>query len=207
MASNDLQIIPLFAIPLGKIKLSRSLTENEIIFLESKTVGRTFNIGNTVSPDNFILDNIELIGLKKDLLDAVNVYVQQIINPKYDVKFYITQSWMNIADPGQYHHRHFHTNSILSCVFYINVDEKNNTIKFYNSSYSLIDIEPKEYNIYNHQSWVESLEINDILIFPSHLSHEVAQNQSSNPRISLSFNLFCKGVFGEKEILNYLELK
>ena len=43
--------------------------------------------------------------------------------PKEELDFYITQSWINITKPDEFHHEHFHTNSIISGVFYISTEE------------------------------------------------------------------------------------
>ena len=50
----------------------------------------------------------------------LNNYVKEIFCPvQEDVEFYITQSWVNVTRPGEFHHRHAHQNSILSGILYL----------------------------------------------------------------------------------------
>ena len=46
-----------------------------------------------------------------------------------------------------------------------------------------------------------------LVLFPSWMKHGVDVNPSTKNRISISFNTFAKGNFGEKETLNELILR
>ena len=133
--------------------------------------------------------------------------IENIICPKYDLKFYITQSWLTFTNPGGFHHPHVHNNSIISGVFYFNAEEGKDDIMFAKDrSYRIIDIERKDFNMYNCTSWTIPVMTGDLLIFPSGLEHSVNQTVSSNVRISLAFNVFVKGDLGGHERLQGLQI-
>jgi ectoine hydroxylase-related dioxygenase (phytanoyl-CoA dioxygenase family) len=47
----------------------------------------------------------------------------------------------------------------------------------------------------------------ELIIFPSNLWHSVPSNKSKIERISLSFNTWIKGSFGQKRELTYLPIE
>ena len=80
--------------------------------------GMQKNTGNSSSINSYIF-NENLKELKQFCEQQIKIYVEQTINPKEKLDFYITQSWLNITKPGEFHHDHSHPNSIISGVFYI----------------------------------------------------------------------------------------
>ena len=64
-----------------------------------------------------------------------------------------------------------------------------------------------EYNVWNSRTWFVSVENNILVLFPSWLEHSVEPNEKATKnRISLSFNVFAKGIFGGKDAVNELIL-
>ena len=111
------QIIPLFPVPIYFSQLTRKINKTENAFVEKQKNKLRNNEGNYSSFDNYILDNKPFLQLKKDLTLRVNDYFKNIIEPKYKIKPYITQSWLNFTSLNEYHHAHAHPNSIISGVF------------------------------------------------------------------------------------------
>ena len=61
--------------------------------------------------------------------------------------------------------------------------------------------------LYITQSWCNmEVKSSELVLFPSTLKHSVPVNKDENDRISLSFNTFSKGVFGDENKLNYLNV-
>ena len=119
-----MKIIDLFPTPVCQADLHRELTEGELKFFAlEKEKERKINTGNSYSKNKYILNSPELSNLKKDLTDLVNAYLYEVWKPKYDVEAYITISWVNYTEQGQFHHRHAHSNSAISGVYYIDTDE------------------------------------------------------------------------------------
>ena len=132
--------------------------------------------------------------------------MKKVDAPKHPVEIYITQSWLNYTDTGQYHHKHAHPNSWLSGCIYVNADKEKDKITFYNDQYNRIVIPTDNFNPFNSSSWWFSVGTGDIVIFPSHLSHMVEQTVSTDTRVSIAINTFLKGYIGDEHNLTGLHL-
>ena len=166
------------------------------------------NVGNSTSNNSDIF-NGKLKHIKQFCEQHIEIYVKKIISSfDKNSKFYITQSWLNITKPGEFHHEHSHRNSIISGVFYISTKE-NDCIIFKDPNYKIkefIQFEQKEINIWNNSQWIYPVNNNDLILFPSWLEHFAPLNRGNTDRISLAFNIFAKGVFGGGQKLNRLIL-
>jgi uncharacterized protein (TIGR02466 family) len=197
------EITAIFPTPIYVVKF-RNFTNQEIKFANKIKKDISKNTGNIVSNDNYILNNKSFKKIKEELLVHVNNYFNSIIVPINNIKPYITQSWLNYTDKGQFHHSHEHPNSIISGVLYINADKNNDQIKFYKKHFPEIKINAKEYNLFNSTSWNFKVETGDLILFPSGLTHNVDSKVGDNTRISLAFNTFIKGKIGDKYQLTEL---
>ena len=208
--ANDFRINGIFPCP-----VYRAHRDSDLELSEKKEIkgiveegGMHQNKFNSTSNSSHIF-NTRLYNLKEFCENHIKIYVNEIINPENELDFYITQSWLNVTKPGEKHHKHDHQNSLISGVFYIATVE-DDKIMFYDSSAKLKErmrIPPKEYNIWNSSSWFFSVEKNNLLLFPSWLDHSVDQNKNATTgRISLSFNVFAKGIFGSSDSKNELIL-
>jgi len=167
--------------------------------------------GNSTSTNTYIFDE-NLKELKQFCEQQIKIYVEQIINPKEELDFYITQSWLNITKPGEFHHEHIHTNSIISGVFYISTVEDDKII-FADPNIGMknqIKFEFREFgsNIWNSTFWFFPVNNNQLILFPSWLIHRVDPNEkSTTDRISIAFNVFVRGELGTRTGYNELILK
>jgi uncharacterized protein (TIGR02466 family) len=202
----EANIHSIFPTPIYISKLNRELTNKELSFIDKTKLDVIKNEGNLSSKDNYILNQKELKDFKKELYLRVEDYFNKIISPSDNITPYITQSWLNYTETNQYHHKHNHSNSLISGVFYINCDEKFDKIKFFKDKYSMIRPDIKQYNIWNSEAWLFSVKTGDIILFPSSLNHMVETKEGDNIRISLAFNVFIKGTVGDSKDLTELIL-
>ena len=197
----------IFPTPIYFSHLEREFTSSELKFVdEIKKNGSQINYGNITSINNYILNEKPFFNIKKELNLRIKEYFDKIICSSNGITPYITQSWLNYTDKDQYHHKHFHPNSLVSGVLYINSDEKFDKIKFFKSEYDRIVLEVKEFNLFNSTSWFFSVKTGDIILFPSSLTHMVETKEGDNTRVSLAFNVFIKGKIGSNITLNELTL-
>ncbi len=190
---EQLEIYNIFPTALGESV--RNLTSKEIDFFDKlKDQQRSKNAGNSFTKNTYVLNNPELSDLKTDLTDIVNNYFQEVYQPKYDVKVYITISWVNYTEFGQWHHSHIHSNSVISGVFYIDTNDQD-TIIFQNPVRGNLglSVKSKNDNHWNSDTWWWPTPKNTLLLFPSSLSHKVDPTTNPNIRSSLAFNTFLKG--------------
>ena len=195
----------LFPTAVGKFELGRELTEKELDFV--KNAETRPNMGNKSSADNYVLKNKVLKDLHKLLLSYSNDYFQNVYKPRSDVSLYITQSWLNYTEPGQFHHKHAHPNSFLSGVFYVNADATKDKIYFYREGYQQIKLPATDWNLWNSESWWFEVGTGVLFLFPSSLTHMVETVTASETRISLAFNTFLKGTIGDNHSLTELKIE
>ena len=164
---------------------------------------------NSTSNNSYVFDN-KFKQIKEFCEQHIKIYVENIINPKEELEFYITQSWLNVTKQGGSHQQHWHPNSIISGVFYISVG-KNDGIFFYDPNNKIKEhfkISPTHNNIFNSDTRFLPVIASDLVLFPSWLEHYVASNQNAiKERISIAFNVFAKGIFGDTESLTKLLIR
>lgn len=195
----------LFPTPVVQIDLNYNLTEDQLLFIKKQPVRP--NYGNSTSRNNYILNEPELLELKELLLINAQNFIDELYKPKYDIDTYITQSWLNYNSSTDFHHKHSHPNSLISGVYYVeNTSVDNGKIYFYSDRYRQVYTEPIEHNIYNSVEWWINATPGQLLLFPSYLTHSVEPVAFHETRISLSFNTFARGLFGEDSALTGLRL-
>ena len=194
----------LFPTPVSVFELDRELTDFELKFLLSQNT--LPNVGNLTSQNSYLLEDRQMRDLKQFLQACLEEYAYDCWRiPKETTGVRITQSWVNYAHKGQFHHTHHHPNSIFSGVFYIEADEKDDTISFHKPP---TDFSHKytSYNTWNSDTWWLSAKRGRLFIFPSTLFHSVKNMERDGKRISLSFNSFYTGVVNGDGHLTELRL-
>jgi len=173
---------------------------------KKKNVSTIFHI---MSNDDYIF-NTKLNELKEFCEEQIKKYVKEVMNPREEIDFYITQSWLNVIAPGETSPSHLHPNSILSGVYYVTTVEEDHIV-FHDPNSKIkrmtINAEPEIPSHINSDSLRLPINTRDLLLFPSWLEHGVLENpKATSDRISIAFNTFAKGKFGGKETLSELIL-
>jgi uncharacterized protein (TIGR02466 family) len=167
--------------------------------------------GNFSSAETNILELSSYSVIKDRILSGLHEYTNDVLHVEKRHEFYITQSWLNVNPPGSSHHRHNHSNSLISGVYYIDTSPKDSIMFISQNNQTVtnnptIQINVSEFTIANSNSWQLPVKNNDIIFFPSTTLHEVSSNDGDRNRISLAFNCFVKGNFGSSQNLNELNL-
>ncbi|MEE3193877.1 MAG: TIGR02466 family protein, partial [Candidatus Poribacteria bacterium] len=96
---------------------------------------------------------------------------------------------------------HSHPNSILSGVLYLDVPEGSGEIQFDkpDNYHNWINTDTlrfmvNEWHEYNCDAWRIPPQAGEMLIFPSHLKHQITVNVTKESRWSLSFDCFLEGL-------------
>jgi uncharacterized protein (TIGR02466 family) len=177
-----------------KNKLNITLTNNELAAIYDLNSSKQI-LGTKLSNDKFILERPELQRLKNILLDEVKEYFNAVMG--YEFEIYITNSWCNIAGHTEGQTLHNHANSVVSGVFYLNVDDSQPSITFVNPTPPfLLNMRSQQYNMFNSLEFDIPLEDNTVILFPSQCFHYVKSNLTTNNRVSIAFNTFVKGNIG-----------
>lgn len=150
------------------------------------------NSGNHISSDIHELPEwASLMSFfKKSLIEHCTMVGYQIED------FQITQAWANKSESGQAHHLHYHVNSFLSGIFYVNAADGDT-----------IFVRPQTPTSFHPQNTESNSSSNVVklspqagylAIFPSYITHGTVSNKKSKSRFSISFNSLPQGAFGSK---------
>lgn len=193
------ELVSLFPTSLLVNNIGRRLTDDELeCVLDYQDTVRA-NTGNITTKDVLVLENPKLAGLKKLVEEALQDYLMQVYNPinPDKIRLVVTQSWLNFTDKTQYHHKHYHHNSIISGCLYINARKDSDCIMFTKrATGEPWQIQALEQNYFNCNEFTVPVETGDIVLFPSNLIHSVPQTDHEYTRISLAFNSFWDGELG-----------
>ena len=193
----------IFQTPIYRTKITQDFSKKQLSFiddnrLQSQNEPKARNkSGNITSSNKNILDEPVFKNLKQEIDLIIEDYFEKIIVPSNNITPYITQSWLNYTEPGQFHHTHAHANSYLSGVLYIDCHESLDKIKFYKKNEcNTITPRVENFNHFNSESWWFTVRSKEVIMFPSSLTHGVDTKEGNNTRISLAFNVFVKGNLG-----------
>ena len=192
----------LFPTPVAFFDLE--IKEEERSFLLDQK--RRPNEGNQSSVENYLLRKPEMERLAAAVEEKVVEYAKEVW--KAEVDPFVTQSWLNWTKPGQYHHKHAHPNSLYSGVLYVDVEDDRDRIYFYQEGYKQIKPTYSEWNRWNSESWWLPIKRDQIVIFPSSLTHMVQTVPGEvigKERVSLAFNTFAKQI-GDNKSLTELKI-
>jgi len=193
------KLASLFPTPLYSSEIAITDTIKDIVkrFQFERIDGGSANI----SVNKYVLNEPDLEDLKKIIDDHVQDFGHKIYSPADGVDFVLKNSWVMEHPPGDYNFAHFHVNSLISGILYINVLPNSGDLIFQKSNDNLqlgmIDIGVKEYNPFNSKTFRVTPVEGQILLFPSNLFHRAETNQSDKTRYCLPFNYFVKGTLGK----------
>jgi uncharacterized protein (TIGR02466 family) len=215
---KDHLITPLFSIPLYKstippldpitlTKLKNLEWEDPDAFVEENerfdVAQATLDATHQESADRHVLDRPSLAKLRKNIQDKIDDFVHNVMGVDHKMSWEITTSWVNRTVKGGYGESHYHSNSLISGVLYLEVDDISGKICFHKRSNwgnlfsDTIRVTYSEITDANADTVLFTPRTNDIILFPSHLSHSVPPSESEQDRYSLAFNVFPRGVVGK----------
>lgn len=187
------QVIELFPTPLLIVQYPTDFTAEERTCITETEWKK--NTGNLRSANSYVLDLPAFANLKTFVLEVLDTYLQQVVQPQQDIHIALTQSWLNKTEKGQFHHSHFHPNSFLSGVFYLETHD--DSIVFSQQERKLFSLPPREITNLNAENFTYKPSTGEVLIFPSYFWHRVETKQTEGSRISLAFNALVHGKIGD----------
>ncbi|MDC0002479.1 TIGR02466 family protein [bacterium] len=194
------QTTPLFPIPLFLAKID-VLDSAKIKWLESMEMPPEA-YAHDHTADKYILNQPRLAKLKAQIQEACNVFVKDELKVTDEVEFVLENSWLNRHTQGQHSVSHWHSNAMISGVYYIQTNDTSGDIVFNKSHLytnlftDTVRVSYSDTSMYTTSEFFITPEPGDVVMFPSHLEHRVLENDSNMPRYSLAFNFFARGTVG-----------
>lgn len=190
-----------FPIPIMTIVVDKDIVDNTRMLVNKFVKDTNFawppapgELLTTFYKDKNFLGHLGDHALLNRINDVVREYFKVIgINPNAFIEI---TSWLQFNQPQSYFVRHDHYGALISGVLYLEVPENSGDIIFHNpiearrvsnTFFERVKAEENEYN-YSHVKYTPV--VGEMLIFESWLQHTVAQNLSTENRISVSFNIW-----------------
>jgi len=153
----------------------------------------------TISTDpeiNILLEDPRFEELTAFLRDCVADYLDNIVSYQYE-GFSIVHSWVNRAGEGAIQRMHYHGNSVVSGVYYLQASRENSPLIFEKTEVNTspyIAVAPKEQNLFNANRMAFPAETGACYLFPSHIKHGYDLPNQGEERVSLAFNVMLNGI-------------
>jgi uncharacterized protein (TIGR02466 family) len=176
------ETMAIFPQPVSRYKLWARSWQTQL-----NQVPRQFRGNHEYSESDRVLDQFP--ELAKIITDAVNDHSRTVLGIQEPM--FITQSWINVYNQGDSIHQHSHPNSIVSGTWYWSSEPT--SIQFHRTQLNsaqtwTIKIDQEPVTHFSSQLVSVPVEENDLLLWPSHLQHSVAEHAITQPRCSMSFN-------------------
>jgi len=198
------ELISVFPTPVQIYKYENNI-DTALKYVEGIEWKEQVDNANFKTKDSYLTKHESLKDITSFFKECIDDFTKNIYQSEQ--RLTITQCWGNKNPKGSKHHEHVHPNSIVSGVFYLRQDPKLPPIKFFKSNVQAINLDPKEYNYLNSESFLLPCVSGELILFPSNLKHSVPTNRGDEERISLSFNTFSIDVLGNKDRLTHLDIR
>jgi uncharacterized protein (TIGR02466 family) len=148
--------------------------------------------------------------IKNDILKVFDDYCLNILKINLEeLQFKMGSSWTTLTKPNDTSHQHFHSNYYYSGVIYLS--ENPSPISFYLGPYiynfrERFTFNHTHTNKYNTDKVSYYPEKNELIFFPSYVTHQIEKNISDKDRYSLAFNIHPSGVYGQKDSKIHVEV-
>jgi len=201
------KLINLKPIPIYYENSSYHLTKKELNFIKKIEYYEARERGLFISTSASLLENKEVKGLKKFIVDKATAYAEKVLEIKN--KIYLTQSWSTLNKQHGFHSVHYHPNTFISLVYYVKAEKGSLYFDVRRSSLQegfIFDYSIIKYNVFNSERWTLHIGGGDIVIFPGHVCHGSNQNESTEPRITMGANFFLKGKIGREDRISNIKI-
>ena len=122
-------------------------------------------------------------------------YAKEILGHYIPETVQVTDSWFNVSNTGGLQHQHYHANSYISGVYYVNFDRERGhcpttftkderTFMPHSPVLTILKSKETEFN----QNDVIYAKEGELILFPSHTTHGYRENKGDN-RVTISMNI------------------
>lgn len=210
--NRQFKIYNLFPTPVFENQID--LSKYNIDLLLNKEFEYMENKSAKITKDKNVLETVGLEQLKKELLFNLELYTKNFLKV-YDkkIKWYLQKSWVNKHETGDWGQPHYHANSLISGVLYLETNDETGEISFecptnYRPIFPLsCNLEFTERTIENSTTYFLKPKNGLLILFPSSLLHAIKENKSETNRYSLAFNFHIEGELMNENDLDYLRIR
>ena len=171
---------------------------HENIPLDGLEFSTNSSSGTETTPNNLnILDEPRFKLLSEFLHDCVKDYLDNVYCYQYE-HFRIIHAWVNRASEGGYQRMHYHGNSVVSGVYYLQADPKQSAPLMFDkpeiNTQPYFAIAAREQTLFTANRVAYPSETGFAYLFPSQILHGYEMPTRGGERISLAFNVMLDGI-------------
>lgn len=147
------------------------------------------------SDDVYVLDN-ELSTLKQDVQNHLDNFMFNHFKLSRHYHIELQNSWVMKHKKGDHSALHWHANSLISGILYLQTDEESGDLAFVSQSSwcnNMFDFDYDEENPLNQTAVVHTPKDGEIILFPSKTYHQVTHSHSDHMRFCVAFNAYIRG--------------
>ena len=204
---TESKVFPLFPTPLYVTTYDKDTTEL-VKYFDSCEMNEPQGGYGIISQDSYIIDNPACKELSDFIMEHMREFATNVMRYDYE-ELQFAQSWLTYKKPGQFHKAHTHPNTLIASVFYYDHEDGDASICFsqeakaYNRSYLEPSLLPdyQQYPFSQEEIYFQPKK-NNLIIFPSYVTHGVPPNETNKVRKALGVNALTKGKLGDKETIS-----
>jgi hypothetical protein len=204
---TESKVFPLFPTPLYVTSYEKDTTEI-VKYFDSCEMNEPQGGYGIISQDSYIIDNPACKELSDFIMEHMRAFATNVMRYDYE-ELQFAQSWLTYKKPGQFHKAHTHPNTLIASVFYYDHEDGDASICFsqeakaYNRSYLEPSLLPdyQQYPFSQEEIYFQPKK-NNLIIFPSYVTHGVPPNETNKVRKALGVNALTKGKLGDKETIS-----
>jgi len=200
-----MEVVSILPQPLGIVKCPfhdevKELIKQEIVAKQDgKYVEISPNSDELVHIDYYsVLDRPQFLKLREWVEEQATIFMENVLGEYVQEGSIVTDSWINICDKGGSQAPHYHTNSYVTALYYVNFNG-NEHVPTYFAKTSGVQLFPNNANLtlpqrkntrYNQMDQVIAEE-GDLFLWPSHIIHGYKRNEGDN-RVTIAINVMPK---------------
>lgn len=189
------QVRPIF--PAGAVVRYKN-AEHADISLDGLEFSTDSSSGTETTPNNLnVLDDPRFAALSTFLHDCVKDFLDNVYCYEYE-NFKIVHAWVNRAAEGGYQRMHYHGNSVVSGVYYLQADPQQSAPLMFDkaeiNTQPYMAIAAREQTLFTANRVAYPSETGIAYLFPSQILHGYEMPTRGDERISLAFNVMLGGI-------------
>ncbi len=189
------EVRPIF--PAGAVVRYKN-SAHEDISLDGLEFSTHSSSGTETTPNTQnILDEPRFATLSAFLHDCVKDFLDNVYCYEYE-HFKIVHAWVNRASEGGYQRMHYHGNSVVSGVYYLQADPKQSAPLMFDkaeiNTQPYLAIAAREQTLFTANRVAYPSETGIAYLFPSQILHGYEMPTRGGERISLAFNVMLDGI-------------
>ncbi len=205
-----MDVFPILSTPLGVIQNPYHKEVKSLILNDIATKSNSTHT-NTSSDYLYHVDYVNILlqdkykKFREWIEEQGKGFVKDIMGHYLQDTMTVTDSWINVCNKGGVQQTHNHTNSFISCVYYVNFHDSHAPTYFVRkesmgatasiiATYPNIFLPFEQKTIYNQVGELSPNE-GDLVLFPSNVLHGYKKN-SEDDRITLALNMMPNVVTG-----------